>query len=340
MSIDAFGIAKSQSAGHANEPSWHLKGQTLHLLARLRDHIERIDTGKAYAVDDLAVVLRAFLHPGRGNDVLGRLAKSAGLESLEIELSRPPSTGPDVYLAFGSVPTSFRQTSELGGRKVSIKQWPLEPVAHIQIGKDAKTWSWANLVSEYANKWGGSHLDKQVPQHLPLLDHLGVSGYGLTTYLFRAAAVEIWHKAHFILKSSWFVKSGRKLTIEEIESFRVGTPGDISEDPRDISSRGRFEWYEWTSSHVDFLYLGDETTNGSAQLYTGMSWDMAVSFEGAKASDPIPVQRPREPGVTSLTEADFSENKTLPVRGRLLSFQQLDREYSHRATVNHSDEPA
>jgi len=332
MTVDAFGIQKTQPTESGSTRSWHIKGQTLHLLSRLRDHIERIDAGKAYAVDDLAVVLRAFLHPGRGNDVLRRLARSAGLSSIEIELSRAPSVGPDVFLAFGSVPTSYRQTSELGGRKVTIDDWPLEPVAHVQLGTNAKTWSWAQLVSEYANKWGGSHLDELAPQHLPLLDHLGVAGYGLTTYLFRAAAVEIWRQAHFILNSSWFVRSGQKLTDKEVKSFRISSPGDITADPTDISSRGRFEWYEWTSNHVDFLYLGDDTVNASAQIYTGMSWTMAVTYEGAEPEMSKPVQRPREPSARPLTEADFSEGKTLKVLGRVKSFQELDHAAGQRVS--------
>ena len=45
----------------------------MQLLTRLRDHIERLDGGHPYAADDLAVVLRALMHPGSRNDVLRRL---------------------------------------------------------------------------------------------------------------------------------------------------------------------------------------------------------------------------------------------------------------------------
>jgi hypothetical protein len=49
---------------------WNLGGAALHMIARMRDHIERLDDGRAYAADDLAVVLRGLLCSGNGNRVL------------------------------------------------------------------------------------------------------------------------------------------------------------------------------------------------------------------------------------------------------------------------------
>ena len=84
-------------------------------MTRLRDHIERLDDGAGYAADDLAVVLRAWVHPGNGNDVVRRLANHTGADPRPLMASREV----DVTARFsvGSIPTR-PHTEAHGARQV------------------------------------------------------------------------------------------------------------------------------------------------------------------------------------------------------------------------------
>ena len=74
------------------------------MVSRLRDHIERLDNGVVHAVDDIAVVLRALLCDGSGNNVMTRLYNDTKLKAPAIQLSPPAQQGRDVNFSVGSLP--------------------------------------------------------------------------------------------------------------------------------------------------------------------------------------------------------------------------------------------
>lgn len=62
----------------------------------------------------------------------------------------------------------------------------------VTLAGEQKKYTWDTLLSDYANKWGGAHLDVMVPSHLQFIDLYAAGGLNLSSYLLRAAAVEVW----------------------------------------------------------------------------------------------------------------------------------------------------
>jgi hypothetical protein len=120
------------------------------MVARLRDHIERLDDGCAYAVDDLAVVLRALLCSANGNRVLMRLAQSAGLSIPKVRLSRPTPAEDDVFFAVGSIPVSEPGAAADGAVEVPITKWMSLRVLTVQSAGSRATYTWDRFLGTYA----------------------------------------------------------------------------------------------------------------------------------------------------------------------------------------------
>lgn len=307
---DTAGARNNRQKSHP----WHFLGQSLHLLARLRDHIERLDGGKAYAVDDLAVVLRGFLHPGRGNRVLAQLLELSHLQQRTLQVSKAPQTTPGTHLSIGSIPSSYADPNALGGRELTFSEWTVEPVAHVQIGATTQTWSWSALVNEYSNKWGGSHLDERVSVPLSLLDTYSVGGLSLTAFLLRSAAAAIWgvaNDAFLVLFGTEMPKAAAN------EVVRVGAEGALTEDPRDVSSAGKLDWLAWTDE-LDYLWIVSETEPAHLGLNINypvdLNWHGLTSgSEGAEAK----IVRPRQPTGSGLTKESFSLGRAIRLVGRM-----------------------
>jgi len=128
-----------------------LVGQALHLSCRIRDHIERLDSGAVYAVDDLAVTLRTMLHRSRGNDVLMRLKETARISSIKIQLSREPSNEVDQF-SIGSVPTSASLAVNNAATWVDLAKWASRPLIVARTRPDSFNYSRGSFVNTYANK--------------------------------------------------------------------------------------------------------------------------------------------------------------------------------------------
>jgi hypothetical protein len=169
------------------------------MLARLRDHIERLDDGVAHAADDLAVVLRALLCNSRGNDVLVRLLNACGRVRPQIILSRPPDTSEDVRFSIGSMPIQEKGALADGGTGIPITKWASTRMMVINTMGRRREFTWSQFLNDYANKWGGAHLDLRVPPHLQVIDQYATGGLFLSSYLLRVAAVEIWHATQKVL---------------------------------------------------------------------------------------------------------------------------------------------
>lgn len=287
-------------SGHA------LIGPAMQMTARLRDHIERLDNGVVYAVDDLAVVLRAMLCPGRGNDVLRRLYDVAGCPRPDVLLSRPPTSGPDVVFSVGAIPTRELGAVGDGATHVRLTKWPGTRFLVVTSAGRQMDYTWAEFLNGYANKWGGAHLDSAVPSHLQLIDYHAAGGLSLTGYLLRAAAVEVWY-----LAQAAFVKKLRggpqALTDSQLEGARYSAPGGISTDPKDISHRGQLHWFSHTKSSAGLLWYVDETSdNNDLRLSLGsVPYDVHCS-----ATDPETEKR-IEKRVATIQEPRYRSPATL-----------------------------
>ena len=178
----------------------NLAGAALQLVGRLRDHIERLDDGRAYAADDLAVVLRCLLCSGKGNRVLMRVTQTDGLTVVpRVRLSRPAPDDDDVFFAVGSIPVEEPGAAFDGATEATLTKWMNRRVLTVTSAGSRTTYTWDRFLSTYAEKWGGAHLDEVVPPHLRMIDDHAVGGLPLSNYLLRMAAVAAWHAAQQLL---------------------------------------------------------------------------------------------------------------------------------------------
>jgi hypothetical protein len=121
----------------------NLAGAALQLVGRLRDHIERLDDGRAYAADDLAVVLRCLLCSGKGNRVLMRLTQTDGLTVVpRVRLSRPAPDDDDVFFAVGSVPVDEPGASSDGATEATLTKWMNRRVLTVTSAGSRTTYTW------------------------------------------------------------------------------------------------------------------------------------------------------------------------------------------------------
>lgn len=233
------------------------------MVCRLRDHIERIDNGAAYAADDLAVVLRALLAPARGNDVLRRLEDSAGVDPSGILVTRPADT--TAKFSVGSLPA--RPGAEVHGAEwVLWRDWIERPVVHVEHKGTSVTYSWARFLSTYANKWGGAHLDSTVPAHLKLIDGWSFGGLLLSGYLLRSAGLVAWTISQRALSRAKLRWGAAPLSPQMEEKVRLGAPGSITTDPRDQLTLGELQWLTLTNEDLAFHLYVDPSQPVSARM--------------------------------------------------------------------------
>lgn len=249
-------------------------GRVVQMTARLRDHIERMDNGVPYAVDDLAVVLRAFLHPKPGNDVLRRLSARSGAEAPQVLLSQRPAAKSGGF-SVGSIPTRYSGATAHGAAWADINVWSNTTVLEGDIQGVKINFTWAELLNKYANKWGGAHLDEKIPTELMAIDVYAVGGFNLSGYLIRTAAVEVWLAAQYML-SVWAAGHWEKGW-----SGRAYCPGSIESDPSDLSGRGQLQWFSGNQEEADFLWYIDPLCPYShlRMMLGGAPCDMQYSSE-------------------------------------------------------------
>lgn len=307
----------------------HFLGQALHMISRLRDHVERMDSGVVYAEDDLAVVMRAMLFHTRGNKVLTRLAGLFGITGVQIRLSRAPLTQPDLHLSVGCLPTPSMSDDD-GSTWVPLERWASRPLARVRVGKQVRVFTWGEFLNEYANKWGGAHIDHEVPDALVALDTFETGGYALSGYLMRTAAVQCWHLGQVLLDlglprpEAATLEPGTILTGER----HLGGEGAITEPPTDRRHLGELQWLDYTPDDLAYLMLVMPSSPARLRVQTGQL-GYAIRYEphtNTPHDDHVPsdsspgagsrVQRPRTPTYRPLTPADFSLGRSLRVNGR------------------------
>lgn len=297
-------------------------GRTIHLVSRLRDHIQRLDQGVVYAADDLAVVLRAFIHPGQGNDVLRRLRQRSGVHAPDVLLSASPLTdGPE--FSVGSIPIRHSSATANGATYVSIDEWPNVPLIHVLADGSSKTYTWAAFLNIYANKWGGAHLDDAIPKHLQAIDYCAAGGLNLSGYLIRAAAVEVWFIAQRLL-SEWLTAASDRSSLD-LANARLRAPGGTNEDPSDITGKGALQWFWWEDDRADFLwYVDPQSSENAMRLYLdGTSWDVQYEPPDTSPLRKSPVfQSPRELSGISSTTAGAVNDRQIWIMGRILPFPE------------------
>jgi hypothetical protein len=334
-------------AGELENTGWNLGGAALQMIARLRDHIERLDDGRAYAVDDLAVVLRALVCSGNGNRVLMRLGRSAGVSIPQVRLARPTPTEDDVFFGVGSIPTGEPGAMADGGVEVALTKWMSLHVLTVQSSGSRVTYTWDRFISTYAMKWGGAHLDPAVPAHLQMIDGHVVGGLPLSNYLLRMAGVAVWNAAQQMFREMFADvtvltdgKTGRGVTAGDVTQGRVASytaPGAMSTAPRDISSRGLLQGFCHRKDRVELLWYVDRNSAvNTLHLRLGtVPWDIRYGHESVPAAQgPVQLQAQRQPDPSGVLEVAPGSLKQIPVQGIIRTLDQV------REQAPASNEPA
>ena len=252
-------------------------GSAVQLLARLRDHVARLDSGLAYASDDLAVVLRALVGSGRGNHVLARVADRTNQPLPTVQVSRAPNRD-GVEISVGSIPVRFPGATVHGARTLTLRDWLQEPVAVVRAGGHRRALTWASFLADYANKWGGAHLDGEVPAFLPALDVFGAAGLSLPGYLLRTAALEVWDLGQRLLMTA---------LVQDPQDHRViDAVNGAGHGPADLSSRGQLQYLDIGHHQADLLWYVDRASSESDLRIPG--WEIKFTPDGLEPADERP----------------------------------------------------
>jgi hypothetical protein len=303
-------------------------GSAMQMTSRLRDHIERLDDGAVHAADDLAVVLRALLCPGKGNGVLHRLFRECGVSIPEVILSRPPEGDSTSQFSVGSIPTREAGAVADGAVPTPVTKWPNATVLVVSLRGDRRWFTWAAFLNAYANKWGGAHLDIVVPEHLQFIDCYGAGGLSLTGYLLRTAAMEVWLLAQQVYREVLQNEFLASLDSSDRERAIFSAEGGVSTEPRDRSDKGQLQWFYHGSDRLGLIWYVDESSNENAlHLALGkVEYDVRYTPTSGSApagTAPVAFQGPRHRPKQQQVVVERGELKTLRLTGHIKTLAQV-----------------
>ncbi|MHA7297672.1 hypothetical protein [Pseudarthrobacter sp. MDT3-1] len=299
---------------------YHLAGYLMSGAARLRDHIERIDEGVAYAVDDLALVLRLMVSGARGGELISRTAQSYDTPLPKFGVSPAPEPVPGLVWGAGAIPT----TDTLGaGNLLDISQIRFKTALRIQPGAKRVDFTWDKLIRDYANYWG-THVGDNIRDDMPAADRIGTAaGVPLVTYMLREVAVAAWYSAQFVLRHAILQDDPTffadiDLTDGE-QNIWVAPQGGIDEPPRVRGELGKFQGginagltssFAWAVEYPPTagLTLGE-------LLVGGLPYEIKVSTGGASNQSDYDVTRQRTPSFP--TEVKVTPGKSVKLTPQL-----------------------
>ncbi|ACL42454.1 hypothetical protein Achl_4503 (plasmid) [Pseudarthrobacter chlorophenolicus A6] len=306
---------------------FHLAGYLMSGAARLRDHIERIDDGAAYAVDDLALVLRLLVSGGRGGELIARTANSYGIQLPKFGISAEAGTAPELVWAAGALPT----TEALGtGGLVDISQLRFKTAIRIQPGSKQVDLTWDKFIRDYANYWG-THVGDSIRDDVHLADRIGtVAGLPLTTYMLRETAVAAWYSAQYVVRNAIVQDNPQFFADVDIadEDLKVwiSPPGGLNEPPKTRGELGKFQSGTNAGSTASLVWaVEDSLTEGRTlgELFIGgMPYQIKLAPEGGTTQGAYDVPRQRSP--IHPNRVSFSKGKTVSISPQFLQWDSGD----------------
>lgn len=316
-----------------------LLGTLLQVQSRVRDHIQRMDDGAWYAVDDLAVALRVLLCSGNGGHVLQRFIKTFGLQMPTIHSSLLPIE--NAIFAVGNLPIAIMRDGMDDDRycRMSLGKWLSVPALRMRLddGKQV-TLTWDAYIRLYANKFGGAHADDVIPEELPRVDMNGVGQYSLGGYILRQIGEFIWFVCQI------YVKMGVQLFAPDQEIPTVGGIGAHVEEPSPIYDHGHLQWFFEGDDEIAFLWYVDDGSdrNRMRLFFEGRAWDFTHTVEDKlrvfKFDDPVSKFRYQSPfSPNYANQADFVRPVGDPKFKKFIwrTFQDLDRNKPFRYEKDH-----
>ncbi|WP_405731218.1 hypothetical protein OG607_33010 [Streptomyces sp. NBC_01537] len=220
-------------------------------------------------MDDLAVTLRSLIASGRGNSILQTTCRNFKTAQPELQISRPPAHG-STYFSVGSIPVEEPGAVAHGARTVTFSKWTQEPVLRFATKSGTMTYSWDKFIREYANKWGGAHLDASVPDELWVVERHAAAGLVLSNYLLRTAGVAVWNMAQETLRAVLPSSPSNSCPPEDYARRAYQAPGSTSPAPEHRRELGQIQWLSLSKSNMDFgWYVDGYSSKNSLRLSFG-----------------------------------------------------------------------
>ena len=295
---------------------FHLVGYLISGAARLRDHIERIDDGAAYAVDDLAVVLRLLVSGVSGGQLISRTAQSYGIPLPKFGISAEPEPIQGLVWGAGALPTA--ETLGTGGL-ADINQLRFKTALRIQTGSTRMDLTWDKLIRDYASYWGGAHVGESIRDDVHLADRIGTAaGLPLITYMLREIAVAAWYSAQFVLRNAMIQDDPEFFRDPDVEDGEGETwlslPGGIHEPPKARAELGKFQSCTSAGSAASWVWAVEyPAAEGQTlgELYIGgLTHQIKLQAEHGSLEKEYDVSRQRTP---IHPDVSFSQGKTVTV---------------------------
>lgn len=247
----------------------------VNLISRINDHITRIDSGVYYAIDDLAVSLRVLLREGDGSGILLSAIEEFDLEMPEVLSSFPAFH--ETLFSVGAIPI-LEWRPGLKDEEIargSLKDWLAANVISMGTDDGDVGVSWNRLIGDYANKFGGAHLQKRPPPaYMERMDWYGVAGLALSGYLLRTAAVVAYDIAQSVLS-----EMVRSIGVPVPETYRWGGMGSQPLEPESMVEMGTLAHFTCNEHAMSFTWFVDEG-NPESRLrlfFNQRVWDYAYS---------------------------------------------------------------
>lgn len=304
----------------------HLVGYLISGTARLRDHIERIDSGVAYAVDDLALVLRLLVSGARGGELISRTANSYGIPLPKFGISTEPAIVQGLIWGAGALPT----TAALGvGAPVDISQLRFKTALRIHTKTKSVELSWDKMIRDYANTWG-THVGDTIRDDLPLADRIGTAaGLPLSTYMLREVAVAAWFTAQFVIRNAAVQDDPgffNNMDLgDEVEAW-VSAPGGISEPPQIRGEHGKFQSAMNIGSNASWVWAVEYPVSTGVtlgELFLG-GLTYRIKIPAVTGSTDSEYEVPRQRGPIEPPTLNFSEGKTVQVTPQFPRWKSTD----------------
>jgi hypothetical protein len=302
---------------------FHLAGYLISGAARLRDHIERIDEGAAYAVDDLALVLRLLVSGARGGELISRTAQSYVIPLPKFGVSAEPEPVQGLVWGAGALPTT--ETLAAGGF-ADISELRFKTALRIHTGSKRMDLTWDKLIRDYANNTWGTHVGDSIRDDVHLADRIGTAaGLPLTTYMLREIAVAAWYSAQFVIRNAIIQDDPgyfRDPALEEVEAEDaedaedaetwLSPPGGINNPAKARGELGKFQSCTNAGSAASWVWAVEYPVTAGrtlGELYVG-GLNYQIKFQAPPGSVDIEYDVPRQRSPIYPNDISFSQGKT------------------------------
>lgn len=273
-----------------DQPKADLFFALTNLASRISDHIQRVDRGVYYAVDDLAVALRVLLKTGQGSGLLLRCVDEFEVEMPFVVVSKPAPMW--ATLGVGLIPVwrllPGHRVNESDDRRffaLRLDDWLKldRGIVYRRDDGELSKVSWEAFIGHYANRLSGAHLDRRGgPEYLYKLDWNGAGGLALSNYLLRTLGVLAFELIQEVLYGV-----AAKLGIALSDGFVFAGPGAPHHYPEMQADLGMLMFFAYSKNGMEFEWHVDEESRLSRMrlFFNNAVWDYSWTTDSGLSAD-------------------------------------------------------